>query len=76
MLAGEVATVAGSSSGDSALLRTSAALHGGLPNGWRYNVSGDYNSIAPDSDPEITTSGNSAGLALAVAPVLGRAACS
>jgi hypothetical protein len=67
LMGGEVATVAGSGSGDSAVLRTSAALRGGLPNGWRYNVSGDYNSIAPDSDPE-TTSGNSAGVALAVAP--------
>ncbi len=67
MMAGEVATVAGSSSGDSAVLRTSAALRGGLPNGWRYNVSGDYNAITPDSDPDVTT-GNSAGVALGVAP--------
>ncbi len=67
MMAGEVATVAGASSGDAAVLRTSAELRGGLPNGWGYNVSGDYNSIAPDTDPG-TTSGNSAGLALAVAP--------
>jgi len=67
LMGGEVATVAGSSSGDSALLHTTAALRGGLPNGWRYDVSGDYNSIAPDSDPG-TTSGNSAGIALAVAP--------
>lgn len=67
LMGGEVATVAGSSSGDSALLHTTAALRGGLPNGWRYDLSGDYNSIAPDSDPG-TTSGNSAGVALAVAP--------
>jgi Carboxypeptidase regulatory-like domain len=67
LMAGEVATVAGAGAGDTAVLRTSAALRGGLPNGWRYNVSGDYNAISPDSDPG-TTSGNSAGLALAVAP--------
>jgi hypothetical protein len=67
LMGGEVATVAGSSSGDSALLHTTAALRGGLPNGWRYDLSGDYNSIAPDSEPG-TTSGNSAGIALAVAP--------
>ncbi|MGH9367451.1 MAG: carboxypeptidase-like regulatory domain-containing protein [Thermoanaerobaculia bacterium] len=66
-MAGEVATVAGAGSGDGAVLRTSAALQGGLPNGWRYNVSGDYNSVGADADPG-TTSGNSAGLALAVAP--------
>jgi hypothetical protein len=67
LMGGEVATVAGSGSGDAAVLHTSAALNGGLPNGWRYNVIGDYNSLAPDSDPGMT-SGNSAGLALAVSP--------
>jgi hypothetical protein len=62
---GEVSTVAGL--GDSALLRTAAAFRGGLPNGWRYNLSGDYNSISEDQSVE-TTTGNSAGIALAVAP--------
>jgi carboxypeptidase family protein len=64
---GEVATVAGSGTGESAAVRTSAVLSGGLPNGWRYNLSGEYNAISPDSEPSVTT-GNSAGLALAVAP--------
>jgi hypothetical protein len=62
---GEVSTVAGM--GESPMLRTAAAFRGGLPNGWRYNVSGDYNSIADDESVE-TTTGNSAGIALAVAP--------
>jgi hypothetical protein len=66
VMAGEVSTVAGL--GDSAVLRTAAALRGGLPNGWRYNLSGDYNSITPDTESVETTSGNSTGVALAVAP--------
>ena len=65
-LGGEVSTVAGSSGGDAAV-HTTAALRGGLPNGWQYNVTGDYNAIG--NDPvTTTTSGNSAGLAVAVAP--------
>lgn len=67
LMGGEVATVAGSGSGDAAVLHTTAALRGGLPNGWRYDVSGDYSSIAPDADLA-ATSGNSAGLAFAVEP--------
>jgi len=63
---GEVSTVAGSANGDS-VVHTTAALSGGLPNGWLYNVSGDYNAIGTDP-ASTTTSGNSAGLALAVAP--------
>lgn len=70
LMGGEVVTVAGSGGGDAAVLRTTAALRGGLPNGWRYDLSGDYSSIAPEADPG-TTSGNSAGLALAVAPSSG-----
>ena len=66
LVGGQVSTVAGSGAGDSSVLHTTAALQGGLPNGWHYNVTGDYNSISPD--PTATTSGNSAGLALAVAP--------
>ncbi len=69
LVGGEVSTVAGL--GDSAVLRTAAALKGGLPNGWRYNLTGDYNSITPDSESVDTTSGNSAGVALAVAPSSG-----
>jgi hypothetical protein len=65
-LGGEVSTVAGSSGGDAAV-HTTAALRGGLSNGWQYNVTGDYNAIGNDP-ATTTTSGNSAGLALAVAP--------
>ena len=64
---GQVSTVAGSANGDASVVHTTAALSGGLPNGWLYNVSGDYNAIGTDPSTT-TTSGNSAGLALAVAP--------
>jgi hypothetical protein len=66
-IGGEVSTVAGSANGDASVVHTTAALSGGLPNGWLYNVSGDYNAIGTDPS-STTTSGNSAGLALAVAP--------
>ena len=65
LVGGEVSTVAGAGGTDSSVVHTTAALRGGLPNGWNYNVTGDYNSISPDA---ATTTGNSAGLALAVAP--------
>jgi Carboxypeptidase regulatory-like domain len=65
LVGGEIATVAGASS--SSLVQTTAALRGGLPNGWQYRLSGDYNSVSGDSDPAVTT-GSSAGLALDVAP--------
>ena len=64
---GQVSTVAGSANGDASVVHTTAALSGGLPNGWLYNVNGDYNAIGTDPSSS-TTSGNSAGLALAVAP--------
>lgn len=70
ILAGEVRTVANVSSSDTSLSRTTVGVHGGLPNGWRYDLRGDYAAVSeatgftPDS---LTTRGNSAGVALDVA---------
>jgi hypothetical protein len=71
-LAGEVSTmtdVASATSGTAGLSRAAVGLHGGLPNGWQYGISGDYATLAPggEADPGVTT-GNAAGLALDVAP--------
>ncbi|HKF45456.1 MAG TPA: carboxypeptidase-like regulatory domain-containing protein [Thermoanaerobaculia bacterium] len=69
-MAGEVRTVTGMPQGDSTLSRTAVGVHGGLPNGWRYDLHGDYSAV---SDPAgiydtSATTGNAAGLALEVAP--------
>jgi hypothetical protein len=47
-LAGEVRTVTQAQGGDSSLSRTAVGVHGGLPNGWRYDLRGDYSAV---SDP-------------------------
>jgi hypothetical protein len=69
-LAGEVRTVADMAQGDASLSRTAVGVHGGLPNGWKYDLRGDYSAV---SDPAgiydtAATTGNAAGLALDVAP--------
>ncbi len=68
-MGGEVRTVANVGSADTTLSRTAVGVRGDLPNGWQYDLRGDYaavseNSIASDSTPN---TGNVAGLALDVA---------
>ncbi|HEV8117078.1 MAG TPA: carboxypeptidase-like regulatory domain-containing protein [Thermoanaerobaculia bacterium] len=67
-LAGEVRTVTQAQGGDASLSRTAVGVHGGLPNGWRYDLRGDYSAV---SDPAgiydtSATTGNAAGLVLDV----------
>jgi hypothetical protein len=69
MVAGEVRTVADMAQGDASLSRTAVGVRGGLPNGWQYDLRGDYSAVSGGigiSDSSITT-GNAAGLALDVA---------
>src|SRR5262249_24500127 len=74
-VAGEVRAVGDLATSDSAVARTALDVRGGLPNGWRYDLRGDYsaltdpngNSGAIVSDNSGTTTGNAAGLALDVA---------
>jgi hypothetical protein len=69
MVAGEVRTVSEVAQGDSSLSRTAVGVRGGLPNGWQYDLRGDYAAVSDPagiSDTSATT-GNAAGLALAVA---------
>ena len=71
MMAGEVRSVADVSSGDTSLSRTAVGVHGGLPNGWTYDLRGDYAAVSDAAgfaaDASRTT-GNAAGLALDVSP--------
>ena len=66
---GEVRSVANMAQGDATLSRTAVGVHGGLPNGWQYDLRGDYAAVsAPAGISETTaTTGNAAGLALDVA---------
>jgi hypothetical protein len=69
-VAGEVSTmtdVASATNGESALSRAAVGLHGGLPNGWLYGISGDYATLSGEPEAGETT-GNAAGIALDVAP--------
>ncbi len=71
-MGGEVRSLADVSSADTSLSRTAVGLRGGLSNGWKYDLRGDYAAVSDTagfaaSDGSRTT-GNSAGLALDVAP--------
>jgi hypothetical protein len=69
IVAGEVRSVANMAQGDATLSRTAVGVHGGLPNGWQYDLRGDYAAVsAPTGISDTTaTTGNAAGLALDVA---------
>jgi hypothetical protein len=70
-MAGEVRTVTDVAPGDTSLSRAAVGVRGGLPNGWSYALQGDYAAVSDGhgSSPDAgTTTGNSAGLALDVAP--------
>jgi hypothetical protein len=67
-LAGEVRSVTNVSSTDNALSRTAVGVHGGLPNGWQYDLHGDYSAVTAASGADVATrTGNAAGLALDLA---------
>jgi len=68
LIAGELRSVTDVSGGDTSLSRTAVGVQGGLPNGWKYDLRGEYAAVsdAEDSTDE-TASGNAAGLALDVA---------
>ncbi len=69
LVAGEVQTMTdvAAASTNNALSRAAVGLHGGLPNGWQYGISGDYSALGGEIEQGETT-GNAAGLALDVAP--------
>jgi hypothetical protein len=68
LVAGEVQTMTDvAAASTSALSRAAVGLHGGLPNGWQYGISGDYSALGGEVE-EGDTTGNAAGLALDVAP--------
>ena len=68
-IGGEVRSVTNVSSTDNALSRTAVGVHGGLPNGWQYDLRGDYSAVTPPSSGADagTRTGNAAGLALDIA---------
>jgi hypothetical protein len=70
ILAGELKTITdvGAQSPAGSLARAQLGLHGGLPNGWHYGISGDYSRLGDSDVPGETTTGNAAGLALDVNP--------
>ncbi len=68
MIGGEVATLADFSSGGSSLSRTAVGVRGGLPNGWKYDLRGDYAAVLDSAESsDARTTGSAAGLALDVA---------
>jgi hypothetical protein len=69
LIQGELQTVTEASSGSpSSLSRAQLGVHGGLPNGWQYGISGDYSRLGNVDVPSDATTGNAAGLAVDVAP--------
>jgi len=70
LIAGQVSTMTdvASQSSASSLSRAAVGLHGGLPNGWQYGISGDYARLGNMDVPGETTTGNAAGLAVDLAP--------
>jgi hypothetical protein len=67
LIAGEVRTVTDVGGGDASLSRAVLGVRGGLPNGWKYDLSGDY-AISDSQEPadDDLTTGNAAGFALDV----------
>ncbi len=69
LMAGELRTMTEATQSSAASLsRAELGVHGGLPNGWQYGISGDYARLGNVDLPGETTTGNAAGLALDVAP--------
>jgi len=69
-MGGEVRAASDLAASTTSLARTAVGVTGGLPNGWRYGLHGDYSAVADKSNAPAdlsTTTGNAAGLALDVA---------
>jgi hypothetical protein len=66
LIAGELRTVTDVGGGDSSLSRTAVGVQGGLPNGWKYDLRGEYAAVSDSQETVDTASGNAAGLALDV----------
>jgi hypothetical protein len=66
LIAGELRTVTDVGGGENSLSRAAVGVHGGLPNGWRYDLRGEYAAVSDSVERPDETSGNSAGLALDV----------
>ena len=71
LIAGELRTVTDVGGGVNALSRAAVGVRGGLPNGWRYDLRGDYAAVSDSVERPDETSGNSAGLALDVSTTPG-----
>ncbi|HEV8609250.1 MAG TPA: carboxypeptidase-like regulatory domain-containing protein [Thermoanaerobaculia bacterium] len=68
LIAGELRTVTDVGGGESSLSRAAVGVRGGLPNGWKYDLHGDYAAVSDSQDlADESASGNAAGLALDVA---------
>lgn len=68
LIAGELRTVTDMGGGDTSLSRAAVGVRGGLPNGWRYNLRGDYAAVTDSEErSDEITSGNATGFALDVA---------
>jgi hypothetical protein len=68
-MGGEVRSVGDLGANDSSLSRTAVGVRGGLPNGWHYDLRGDFAAVSDSTstDNAAATTGNAAGLALDVA---------
>ena len=67
LIAGELRSVT-DVGGDTSLSRTALGVQGGLPNGWKYDLRGEYAAVSDQTvTRDETASGNAAGLALDVA---------
>ena len=66
LIAGELRTVTDVGGGENSLSRAAVGVHGGLPNGWRYDLRGEYAMVSESVERPDDTSGNAAGLALDV----------
>jgi len=68
LIAGELRSVTDVSAGDTSLSRTAVGVQGGLPNGWKYDLRGEYAAVSnPTVNTVETATGNATGLALDVA---------
>ncbi|MDQ5859211.1 MAG: carboxypeptidase-like regulatory domain-containing protein [Acidobacteriota bacterium] len=71
LIAGELRTVTDVGGGDNSLSRAAVGVRGGLPNGWRYDLRGEYAAVSESVARPDDTSGNAAGLALDVSTTPG-----
>lgn len=67
LIAGELRTVTDVGGSETTLSRTAVGVRGGLPNGWQYDLRGDYAAVSDSEQPlDDSASGNAAGFALDV----------